>query len=171
MFQNRFGYTVLTPAFWLLPSQHRPSLSMSALQAPTAPYAALSSSIHQRTPARPESRGKPMRIVHKRFCPDLERVHEQFSYFNRRYLPVRRIGDLRLNLVHQFRQPPHAYRALLAGLQQPRQHLLAVELLPAAILLDDHIGHFVDALVGGEAPLATQAVPPPPDGITLPALA
>jgi len=40
----------------------------------------------------------------------------------------------------------------LAGFEKALQDFLALEALAAAIFFDDHIGNFVDALVGGEAP-------------------
>src|ERR1017187_6349389 len=77
--------------------------------------------------------------VHRResYIGDLvqfaEILHQKFSYIYSRYLPVRRVADLRFHPVDQFRQPRHAHRPLFAGLQQAAQHLLAVELLaPAA---------------------------------------
>ena len=48
---------------------------------------------------------------------------------------------------------------------------MTIELLPPPILFDNHIGNLVDALVGGEALLAGEALTTPPDGIALFALA
>ena len=52
----------------------------------------------------------------------------------------------------------------------PPKHLLAVEFLAAAVLLDHHVGDFVDPLIGGEAALAAQALPAPADGVAFLAL-
>ena len=62
-------------------------------------------------------------------------------------------------------------RPLFAGAQQAAQHLLPVEALAAAVFLHHHVGDLVDALVGGEAPVAALALPPPPDRVGLLALA
>ena len=61
--------------------------------------------------------------------------------------------------------------ALLAGAEQAAEHLLAVEALAAAVLLDHHVGNLVDALVGGEAAIAALALPPAADRVGLLALA
>src|SRR5208283_5430501 len=60
---------------------------------------------------------------------------------------------------------------LLAGVEQPAEHLLPLELLAPAVLLDDHVGNLVDALVGGKALVASIALAPPPDRVRLFALA
>ena len=55
------------------------------------------------------------------------------------------------------------YGAFFAGLQQPLENLLALKALPAPVFLGHHVGNFVDALVGGEAPGALQALAAAPD--------
>ena len=82
-----------------------------------------------------------------------------------RDLPVGRVGDLGFHPVHQVFELRHAHRALLAGLDQPGQDLLAVELLPPAVLFDHHVGYVVDPLVSSEPALAGQAFAAAADGI------
>src|SRR6184192_2564154 len=55
--------------------------------------------------------------------------------------------------------------------KQTVQHFLPVEFFPPAIFLDDHVGNFVNPLVGGKAFLAMYALPPAADGLALLALA
>src|SRR6266480_791260 len=55
--------------------------------------------------------------------------------------------------------------------QQTIEHFLSIEFLPAAVLLDHHVGDFVDALVSGEALAALQTLAAPADGIGFLALA
>jgi hypothetical protein len=73
--------------------------------------------------------------------------------------------------VHDGFQLAGRHGPLFAGAQQAAEHLLPVEALAAAVFLDHHVGDFVDALVGGEAAIAALALPPPPDGVGLFALA
>src|SRR5262245_623029 len=49
--------------------------------------------------------------------------------------------------------------AFLAGAKQPRHDFVAVEGFAPAVFLDDHVRNFVNSLVGGEPPLAFQALP------------
>src|SRR5688500_1748314 len=65
----------------------------------------------------------------------------------------------------------HADRPLLARFQQARNELLPLESLPAAILLDDHIGNLIDALVAGEPSAAAEALSPSPDDLAFLAFA
>jgi hypothetical protein len=60
---------------------------------------------------------------------------------------------------------------LLAGAEQAAEHLLAIEALAAAVLLDHHVGDLVDALVGGEAAIAALALAAAADGVGLLAFA
>ena len=61
--------------------------------------------------------------------------------------------------------------ALLAGMEQAGEDLLAVEVFAAAVFLDDHVGDFVEALVGGEALVAAFALAAAADGVGFLALA
>ncbi len=61
--------------------------------------------------------------------------------------------------------------AFFAGAEQAAQDLLPVEALAAAVFFHDHVGDFVDALVGGEAAIAALALAAAADGVGLFALA
>jgi hypothetical protein len=56
---------------------------------------------------------------------------------------------------------------LLTGELDPGDHLLPIEGLAAAVLLHHHGEDLFDALVGGEAPFATEALTAAPDDGTL----
>ena len=58
-------------------------------------------------------------------------------------------------------------RPLLAGHHDALDELLALERLAPAVFLDDHERHALDILVRREAPLALQALAPPPDARTV----
>src|SRR5579862_3419271 len=73
--------------------------------------------------------------------------------------------DERFGLVHDLLQFTDRHRALLAGAQQAIEHLLAIELFAAPVLLYHHVRDFVDPLVGGEALAALQALAAAPDGL------
>src|ERR1017187_8775668 len=94
-----------------------------------------------------------------------EILHQELSYIYSRYLPVRRIADLRFHPVDQFGKPRHAHRTLFARLQQTAQHLLAVELLATAILFDHHVRDFINSLVRSIPARAFHALAAAPDGI------
>src|ERR1039457_6687136 len=100
-----------------------------------------------------------------------EILHQEFSYIYSRYLPVRRIADLRFHPIDQFGEPRHAHRTLFARLQQTAQHLLAVELLAPAILLDHHVWDFVNSLVRSVTAAKFHAFAAAADGIAFLALA
>src|SRR5215813_7998299 len=61
--------------------------------------------------------------------------------------------------------------AFLAGAKQSRHDFVAVERFAPAIFLDDHVWDFVDPLVGGESPLAFQALAAAAYRIALPRFA
>src|ERR1035437_3608030 len=115
--------------------------------------------------------------IHRResYIGDLVQVaevlHQKFSYIYSRYLPVRGVADLRFHPVDQFGEPRHAHRTLFAGLQQSAEHLLAVELLAPAILLDHHIRDFINSLIRGVAAGAFQALAAAANGIAFLAFA
>ncbi len=82
-------------------------------------------------------------------------------------------AEHRLHFVHHLGQLRHRDRTLLARLDQPFQNLWPVELFAPSISFDDHVGHFVTTFVRSKAPLALQALPPPPDDVpflTLPGI-
>jgi len=51
------------------------------------------------------------------------------------------------------------------------QYFLAIEFFPAAVFFHHHVRDFIDALVGGEALAALQALAPAADGLRFFALA
>src|SRR5215510_9848360 len=59
----------------------------------------------------------------------------------------------------------------LACAEQARHDFVAVERFAPAIFLDDHVRNFVNSFVGGESPLAFQALAAPAYRITLPRFA
>ena len=98
-------------------------------------------------------------------------VHDQFADFAGLALALGGFDHERLGLVDDLLQLADRHRTLLAGPQQAVQHLLAIEFLAPSVFLHHHVRNFVDALVGGEALLALQALAPAPDGIGFLALA
>src|SRR6185312_5416335 len=82
-----------------------------------------------------------------------------------------RVHHQPLDLVDNAFQLPHGDRPLLRGVQEPGEHLLAIEFLPAPVLLDHHVGDFVQALVGSEALLAGETLTPATDSLAFLALA
>jgi len=98
-------------------------------------------------------------------------IHNQLSDFCSGQFPVGRIRQLCLDLVHEFGQLSHRHRPLFAGLEQPFENLLAVELFTPSVSLYNYVGNFVAALVSGESPFALQAFPPSTDDVAFFALA
>src|SRR5207245_11292083 len=68
------------------------------------------------------------------------------------------LDHLRALVAHP-RQRGGRTRALLAGRAQPPEDLVPIVRLARAVLLDHHERDLVDALVGGEAAAARQALP------------
>src|ERR1700731_4677274 len=97
--------------------------------------------------------------------------HDQFPDFAGLALTFCRIDHERLRFVHNLLQLADWYRTLLTSAQKTVEHLLAVKLLPTAILLHDHVRDFVDALVGSKSFTALQTLAPAADGLRLFALA
>ena len=75
--------------------------------------------------------------------------------------------DQGFRCADHFLHPGHRDGPFLAGAEEPLENLLAVEALPAIVLLDDHVRNVVNAFVGGEAPPALEAVAPAPDRVAL----
>src|ERR1700731_4582905 len=93
--------------------------------------------------------------------------HDQFPDFAGLALAFCRVDHERLRFIHNLLQLADWYRTLLTSAQQTVEHLLAVKLLPPAILLHDHVRDFVDALVGGKSFAALQTLAPAADGLRL----
>src|SRR6266403_125725 len=89
----------------------------------------------------------------------LDSVHQEFADLAGLTLALGRFMDKTLDFVDQGFELCRGDRPLLAGFQQPLQNFLAVEALPASVLLDDHVRDFVDAFVRGETAAAFQTFP------------
>ena len=93
--------------------------------------------------------------------------------------PIREVGDLALfgvveqglDLVDDRVELDGRDRPLLAGLHEARAKLVAVEPLPPAVVLDDHVRDLLDRFVGGEPATAGGAFPAAADDLALAALA
>src|SRR5215469_10502705 len=105
------------------------------------------------------------------FVDLLQSLHDHLSDLGSRSLAVRRIDHVLLNVVHDLLHGAHGNRTLLAGAQKPGEDLLTLKLFPTPVFLDHHVGNLVDALVGGEALFALQALAPAADGSAFPVLA
>src|SRR5206468_8630250 len=76
-----------------------------------------------------------------------------------------RFGDVRLNVVDDLFEligwdgPP------FASFHKADHQLLPVKLLAASVFLDNHVGDFIDALVGRKAAPAPDALPPAADRV------
>ena len=92
-----------------------------------------------------------------------EALHDQLPDAGGADLPPQLVLELLLDLVGGPLQQGEGDRPLLAGLEHAAQELAPVKGLPGAALLDDHQGEHLHGLVGGEAILAFQALPPPAD--------
>src|SRR5579863_3698194 len=97
-------------------------------------------------------------------------VHDLFSYFCSRYFPISAISQLGLDGIHYFGQFRHRHRPLFASLEEPGEHLLAIELFPPAIFFHYHVRNFIAPLIGGETAFAAQALAAPADHFALLAL-
>ncbi len=95
----------------------------------------------------------------------LEALHDELADGAGGALALGRVDDEGFGLVDDVLHLGGGDVALLAGVQQAGEDLLAVEFLAAAVLLDDHVGDFVDALVGGEALVAALALAAAADGV------
>ncbi len=105
------------------------------------------------------------------FVDALQAVHDQLADFAGLALALRRVDHKAFGVVDDLLQLAHGDRPLLAGAQQAVEDFLALEFLAPAVFLHHHVGNFVDALVGGEALLALQALAAAADGFAFLALA
>ena len=101
----------------------------------------------------------------------LQAVHQELADLVGRDLAVGALLHHGLDPLDDRLERLHRDRALLAGLQQALHHLLAVEALAAAVLLDDEVRDLVDALVGREALAAVEALAAAADHVAFLALA
>ena len=98
-------------------------------------------------------------------------MHDHFADFGGGEFALRGFVDHAFDFVDDGFEFRRGDRAFLAGFQKSLQNFLAFEALAAAILLDDHVGNFVDAFVGGEAAGTFQAFAAAADGVAGAALA
>src|SRR5947209_3060430 len=101
----------------------------------------------------------------------LESAHDHLADLRGGPLALRRLLHVLLDGVDDAIELGRRDGPLLAGAQEARHHLVAVERLAPPILLDDHVGDFVNALVGRKAPLAAQALAAAANGVALARLA
>ncbi len=94
----------------------------------------------------------------RNFVELLDAIHQEFAHFLAGLaLAFGRLVDKALHLIDQRLQQPVAAGAFSQDFSKPCKIFLAVESFAAAVLLDNHVGDFVDALVGGMAAPAFQA--------------
>src|SRR5258708_15056961 len=105
------------------------------------------------------------------FIELFEAVHDHFADFGGGELAFGGFVHDAFDFVDDAFEFRRGHRALLAGLQQALQNFLTFETLAAAIFLDDHVGDFVDSLVGGEAAAAFEAFAAAANGIAAAAFA
>src|SRR4029077_18277260 len=102
-----------------------------------------------------------------------ELIHHQLAHFTRWNVNLAPGSQLRLDLVHDPFDGAVRDLALGGGLHQAAEELLAIEVLPAAIRLPHVERPRLDALVGGEALGALQALAAPADrfaGVRVPGI-
>ncbi len=97
----------------------------------------------------------------------LQPRHNQLAHLAGRALPLRRIDDIRLGLIHNLLQLQRRNRPLLAGMQQPAQNLLPVELLAPSVFLHHHVRNLVDPLVRRKPLVAAFALAPAANRVRL----
>ncbi len=85
-------------------------------------------------------------------------VHDEFADLAGGALAFGRINDKGFSVIDDLLQLAHGDRPFFAGPQQSGKNFLALEFLAASVFLHHHVGDLVDALVGGEAPFALQAL-------------
>src|SRR5881296_57147 len=95
----------------------------------------------------------------------VELGHDLLAHHATRDLGLAPLLDTLLDAVRDGLQRRHADGTFLTGLFQAGQHFGPVEGLPPPVFFDDHGENFLNPLVGGEPPLATQALPAPADGL------
>src|SRR5882762_23395 len=104
------------------------------------------------------------------FIQFLQAVHDHFTDFGGRQLAIRGLLHHAFDFVHNRFQLGRGHRTFFASLQKPLQNLLPLEALAPPVFLDDHVGDFIDAFVGGEPPAAFQALTPAANGVANAAL-
>src|SRR5260370_27573347 len=97
-------------------------------------------------------------------------VHDHFADFGGGQLAFGGLLHHAFDFIHDRFQLGSGHGPFFARFQESLQNLLAFETLAASVLLDDHVGNFVDALVSRETAAALQTLAPAADGIAYAAL-
>src|SRR6202521_1150900 len=97
-------------------------------------------------------------------------VHDHFADFGGGQLAVRGLLHHTFDFIHDSFELGSGHGTLFARFQKSLQNLLPLEALATPILLNDHVGNFVDAFVGCEPAAALQALATPPNRIAEAAL-
>jgi hypothetical protein len=91
-------------------------------------------------------------------------AHDELADLLRRDLVVFPVLQLLLDCVDDLFQSRRWDGAFFTGFVEAGQELGPIELDPAAVTFDHHVGDLLDALVRGEPASAFQALPPPANG-------
>src|SRR5207249_7633079 len=89
-------------------------------------------------------------------------LHQPLADSISRELLLRTFLEQVFHFVDHGFETAHRDGPLLAGLHQSGEELVAVERLPAAVLLDDHVRDLINPLIGRESPGAGEAFPAAP---------
>ena len=100
-----------------------------------------------------------------------ETRHDELANRAGRAFALGRINNESLRFIYHALQLEGGDIAFLAGLHQSAENFLAIEFLTPPILLDDHVWDLVDALIRGEALVASLTFASPADGLGFLALA
>jgi hypothetical protein len=84
-------------------------------------------------------------------------MHDHFADFRGGQFPFRCLMHHAFDFIHDGFEFRRGNGTFFAGFQQALQNFLALEAFAPPILLDHHVGNFVDAFVGGETARAFQA--------------
>src|ERR1700687_659676 len=87
-------------------------------------------------------------------------MHQHLANSGRIDFALRSFLNDALNLIDDGLQFRRRYGPLLAGFEQALKNFLPVKALASPVFLDDHVGDFVDALVGGKSAATAQALAP-----------
>src|SRR6185503_12329037 len=102
------------------------------------------------------------------FIKLFQSAHDLLADLTRWPLALRRFLHIFFDRVHNAVQFRRRHRTLFTSSQKSGHNLVAVERLATAILLDHHVGDFVDSFIRSEAPFAFQTFAPPPDRFAFP---
>src|SRR6266849_8181694 len=95
----------------------------------------------------------------------LQPAHDHFADLGGGQFALRGLLHHAFDFIHDRFEFRRGHRTLFARFQKSLQNLLPLEALAPPVFLDDHVGDFVDAFVGGEPPAAFQALTAAANGI------